>query len=128
MWSHILERSFTREVIRVYLEACFADNQESSLDGFLNWIRFQVKNRFMLFVLKLIWIHLFPCEVFRKGCRLNNVHYRIAAEKRMDVLLFKDNHRNYQLAVLERDYSRLALNPRLRRYVWLGIKLIYLGA
>ena len=116
MWCQIIERAYTKEVIRTFLEACAKDNRKPNLDGFLLWIRHQVKNIFMIFVLKIVWVHMFAAEVFRKGCRLNNLHFRVAGEKRMEVVLFQDRHRFYQQAVLERDSSRLTMNPAIRRY------------
>ena len=116
MRCHILERAYSKELIRVYLEVCVANNRVPDMDSFLNWIRFQVKNKFVLFVMKIIWVHMLACELYREGCRTNNVHCRVAAEKRMDIMLYQGSHHNYQSATIERDFSRLTMNPRIRRW------------
>ena len=115
MWSQILLRAYTKEMIRVYLEVCSSEGRHPDLNTFLNWMFIQVKNKFINFIFKMLWIHLLACELFRFGCRRNNKHCRIAAEKRMDPLIYQAKHYNYQQACLERDYSRLCLNPKIRK-------------
>jgi hypothetical protein len=66
MWSQIIERSFTRELMRVFILLCHSENLDTSLDAFLTWIS-QIKDRFLLYVFKIIWCHLLPIETFRKG-------------------------------------------------------------
>ena len=65
MWSQIIERAYTKEIIAVFLELCDTEHRVPCLNGFLQWIKFQLKNIFVIFVLKIVWVHLFAAEVYR---------------------------------------------------------------
>ena len=108
----LIERVFTKELMRVFIEACKNDSISPSINEFFNWVS-QIKSRSLIFYFKLIWGHLLPIEIFRKANARNNLHYRIAAEKKVDCIFFAGKQSNYQRIAIERDVRRLALKSTL---------------
>ena len=111
-WCLVIARAFTKELMCVFLDLCNDQKVTPTLDYFLQWIP-QITNRSYVFIFKLIWCHLIPVEVFRKGYSRNNHHYVVAAEKKMDALFFQSNHINYQRISIQRDLRRLTLRSTL---------------
>ena len=111
-WCLIIARSFTKEIMSVFLDLCETQNKPANVDSFLKWIH-QIKNRSVIFMLKLIWGHLFPIEVYRRGHSRNNQHYCLAAEKKTDFIFFHGNSTNYQKISILRDLRWLTLKSSL---------------
>jgi hypothetical protein len=106
MWCRIIERSYTLEILSVFVKLCNQRGQEPDLNSFFEWFNTEVKDRFVRHVFKIIWGHVLPIETYRKGNSRNNHHYRIAGEKRMDVFVFQSNHYQYHKALIDRYVQR----------------------
>ena len=108
MWCGILVKSYTKELMSVFLSLCENQSQTPDLDTFLTWVA-QIKNNSLIFFMKLMWCHVLPIEIYRKGISRNNHHLTIGAEKRIDNLFYQANHPIYQKICLHRDLRRLTL-------------------
>ena len=111
-WCRIIENSFTKELMYVFVSLCVEQEKTPSLELFFDWIP-QIKNRSLVFLMKIIWCYLYPIETFRRGASKNNHHYMNSAEKWVDMLFFSDNHTTYQKIVIHRDLRRLSMKSSL---------------
>ena len=78
-WCLLIERTFTKELMRIFLLVCETDSLTPDLDTFFHWLK-RIENRTLIYIFKLIWGHLFPIEIYRKANSRGNVYFLFGSD------------------------------------------------